>query len=94
MKTALNRAGIPFSSHRATRITHVDYAWADYIFYMDEENLCYLKRLLPSMDKVKPIYIYTDDIREIEDPWYTGRYDLVVKQINQCVKDIIKNLEA
>lgn len=90
MKAALNRAGISFSSHRATRITKDDYDWADYVFYMDEENLYYLHRFFMNGEKIKPINLYTPSINEIEDPWYTGRYDLVVSQITQCVKDIIK----
>ena len=92
MKNALNRACIPFERHSAKRISNEDYDWADYIFYMDDENLYYLHRFFPNSEKIKPINLYTPSIGEIEDPWYTGRYDLVVSQITQCIKDIIKSI--
>ena len=47
---------------------------------------------LSTSDKILPIYKYTKDIYEIEDPWYTDRFDVVVKQITRCVEDILKNI--
>ena len=32
-------------------------------------------------------------ITEIEDPWYTGRFSVVVNQITRCVKDILENIK-
>lgn len=93
MKIALRKANISFDYHAAKHISNEDYAWADYIFYMDKENFYRLNRLFPNSDKLFPIYEWTPSINEIEDPWYTGNYDKVVRQINECVKDIIKKLE-
>ena len=93
MKIALRKADIPFSYHSAKHITKEDYDWADYIFYMDNENFYRLNRLFPNSNKIHPIYEWTPSINEIEDPWYTGRYDKVVSQITDCVIDIIKKLE-
>lgn len=92
MKKALKEANIPFECHHATYITNTDYDWADYIFYMDEENRYHLNRLFPNSDKVKPIYCFTPSIKEIEDPWYTSRYDLVIAELKVCIKDIISHL--
>lgn len=44
-KRMLTKKGIPFSSRRARLITASDYARADYILCMDEENLADLARL-------------------------------------------------
>lgn len=44
-KRMLTKKGIPFSSRRARLITASDYACADYILCMDEENLADLARL-------------------------------------------------
>jgi len=92
MKIELLKHGYKLESHSAKRITQEDYNWADEIYYMDENNLRYLNRLMVDKDsKFQPISKYTKDVLEIEDPWYTDRYDLVVKQITKCINDIIVN---
>ena len=92
MKRELIKNHIPFDKHSAKRIDDIDFEQANYIFYMDEENHYSLVRMFGNDIKIKPIYNWTPSINEIEDPWYTGRFDLVVKQITQCVKDIINNI--
>ena len=93
MRRELSRQGIPFEHRQAWRITQRDYDESDYIFYMDESNLNYLKRLLnPPYDKLIPINKYTKRIPYIEDPWYTDRYEMVVSQIKECIKDIFANI--
>lgn len=92
MRRVLNQHNIPFDRHYASRITNKDFLEADYIFYMDEENHYSLIRMFGNSNKILPIYQYTSSINEIEDPWYTGRYEFVFKQIYQCVKDILNNI--
>ena len=93
MKRELNRRGIPLYPHRATRISRSDYDHADYIFYMDEENRWSLNRQLDDYKHILyPINKWTPDIIEIEDPWYTDRYELVVTEITKCIKDIFKHI--
>lgn len=94
MKNELNRQGIKFDKHYAQRISTTDFEWADYIFYMDSNNEYNLKRILGESDKIMPIYYFTPTINEIEDPWYTGNYSLVVNQLKRCIKDIIKHLSS
>lgn len=93
MKKELTRQGIPFQRHYASRISQKDYDWADVIYYMDDENRYSLQFMFKdSKGKIKPIYQYTNDICEIEDPWYSGNFTLVVNQIKRCVSDILKNI--
>lgn len=92
MKRELTKHGVPFDRHYARRIDMNDYNNADYIFYMDDENHHTLVRLFGYSDKILPIYQWTPSIDEIEDPWYTGRFDVVVSQITQCIKDILNNI--
>ena len=93
MKRELEFNNVPLERHHAQRIDFSDYEQADYIFYMDDENASFLYRMFGSDDKIKPIYEWTPSIREIEDPWYTGRFNVVVSQITQCIQDILNNLE-
>ena len=93
MNRELNRRGIPLYPHRATRISCSDYDHADYIFYMDEENRWSLNRQLDDYKHILfPINKWTNGIIEIEDPWYTDRYELVVTQITECIHDIFKHI--
>ena len=92
VKKELIRNNIPFARHYAKRIDSKDYETSDYIFYMDDENRYMLERMFPNSNKMFPIYKFTKGINEIEDPWYSDRFDLVVRQITQCVKDILNNI--
>ena len=93
MKRELFKNNIPFDRHYAKRIDYSDYETSDYIFYMDDENKWMLDRMFPNSNKILPIYQYSKDIYEIEDPWYTGRFDKVVSQIKQCINDILNNID-
>lgn len=90
MKKALLSHGIPFEIHRATQINQDDYEWADEIYYMDENNRRYLDYLLSDHKKIIfPISRFTPSMSEIDDPWYTGEYDIVVIELQKCLQDIL-----
>ena len=93
MKRELLNNNIPFERHYARRIDNDDYVSADYIFYMDQENYYSLYRMFGDDPKIKPIYEWTPSISEIEDPWYTGRFNVVVNQLIKCIEDILKNID-
>lgn len=94
MKRELTRRGVKLDRHYASRITQKDYDEADYIFYMDSSNKYYLSRMFnDSNNKIMPIFVFTPEISEIEDPWYTDNYVKVCDQITKCVKDIIANIK-
>lgn len=93
MKRELIKNNIPLNRHMAKRITTEDYNLADYIFYMDNSNKYYLDRMFSDeRDIIKHINVFTSDIGDIEDPWYSGRYDKVIKEIIKCVTNILKNI--
>ena len=94
MIEVLEDNNIPLKRHYAQIITKDDYDNADYIFYMDESN----RRIINYMFKdtkgiIFPIFYYTSEIKNIEDPWYTDRFELVYRQIYKCVLDILNNIE-
>lgn len=93
MKRELMRRNIPLYPHHAQRIRQTDYDVADYIFYMDYENQYSLARQIDDYKHILfPINKWTPSINEIEDPWYTGRYELVCDQISKCIHDIFENI--
>ena len=93
MKRALYNKEIPFFEHHAKRITLEELEKADYVFYMDELNKRYMGRLFgPLPDKCQIITKYSDYPECIDDPWYTGDFDNVVEQIENCCDDIIQKV--
>lgn len=93
MKRALYDKEIPFYEHHAKRITLDELNKADYIFYMDNLNKSYLERLFgPLPNKCQIITNYSDSVSIIDDPWYTGDFDNVVDQIEECCENIITRL--
>ncbi len=93
MKRALAKYNIPFSSHKAKRISQEDYDNADIIFYMDEENKYDLQYMFSdNKRKIKPITIYDEHLADIADPWYSNRFDEVVEQLRRCIEEIFTHL--
>ena len=91
MKRVLAKNDVPFSRHYATQITREEFVNADYIFYMDSNNLYYLERMFGCSDKFVHIRKYLDGM-DIEDPWYTDRFEYVFNKIKESVESIIKNI--
>ena len=66
----LQRHGIACDGHRAHQITAQEYKTVDRVYYMDESNRRALTRLLPDMEKCRPLLVEHD----VADPWYTGNF--------------------
>ena len=95
MKRTLIENGITVSRHYAKQITKQDYELYDLILLMDEENMYGIKRIIPQ-DYLHKIYLLTEYVGvsgEIEDPWYTGRYEFVYNMIKNCVERLIEKLK-
>ena len=93
MRRELIRRGVQLYPHAAQRIRQSDYEAADYIFCMDDENYYSLIRQLDNHKGIiYRINKYTPSIDEVEDPWYTGRYEKVCDEITDCIHDIFANI--
>ncbi len=93
MKDVLYEHNVSFKRHYATQITKDEFDKADVIYYMDRNNLYYLERLFGPSDKYHLISEYIDS-RDIEDPWYTDRFEYVYQLIKQSVDSIFLNIEV
>ncbi|MCQ2799744.1 MAG: low molecular weight phosphotyrosine protein phosphatase [Bacilli bacterium] len=92
MKRALAKAGIPFDTHFAMKMSKSDYESADAIFYMDKSNIRIASYLIPDTKKIyHPMSEFTPSVSDVEDPWYSGEFDHVLKQIIKCSEDILKH---
>lgn len=79
----LERRGLPRSTHRAWQLSPGDYDAYDYFLCMDESNLRRMNRIFGGDpdDKLRLLLSFTDHPREVEDPWYTGRFSKVYDDI-------------
>lgn len=96
MKRVLDINNIPYQRHYARQVVPSDYNDFDLIFVMDEENMYGIKRIIP-FDKDKKIYRLKDYVGEngdIEDPWYSGRYQGVYEAIKRCVTKLLEMLQG
>ncbi len=84
-KRCLDRHGIKYNRHSARRISQEDYDNFDEIYVMDRYNMSNILRIIDDKDnKIKML----DDI-DIDDPWYSGDFEGVYKQINNAIDRLI-----
>ena len=89
MRRELESRGIPIPFHRARRVSQKDIETFDVVFYMDSSNERLLRYQGLLKDNVISLCEYGSGFDEIEDPWYSGRYGLVVGQISICIKNYL-----
>ena len=68
---------IPFEEHYSLQIRPRDYVYFDYIIAMDDSNIEDIQSLVgPDTEhKIHRLLDFTNNPRNIRDPWYTGNFD-------------------
>lgn len=83
-KRCLTCHGVAFDTgKRARQVTREDYDRFDLIICMDEMNIRWLHRIIPS-DPQKKIHLlmsFTGTGRSIADPWYTDDFETAFQDI-------------
>ncbi len=76
-RNKLKQYGISTAGKYAVQLTRKDYQKYDYILGMDQWNIRNISRIVGTdpQQKVHLLLDYTDDPRDIADPWYTGNFD-------------------
>lgn len=88
-KRVLQKNGIPFSQHRAQKVTTSDINRSDYIFLMDDENLNAFNRIFGNINKVEKL----SSSSNIEDPWYTRDFDRAFSEIKNACDILYRKLK-
>lgn len=88
--------GLTASNHHAWQLTRADYDRYDFFIGMDQENIYRMRQIFggDSQHKVGLLLAYTEHPREVEDPWYTGRFDRVFDLITQGCQALLETLLA
>ncbi len=93
-QSELARRGLPRSAHTAWQLSPGDYDRFDFFVGMDMDNVYRMQRIFGG-DKKKKIGLllaYTDRPREVEDPWFTGRFAYVFDEIEEGCKAFLEEL--
>lgn len=85
----LAEVGISCEEKRAVQLIREDYQKFDYLIGMDTWNVKNIAKIC-GQDKKNKVYRlldFTDQKRDVADPWYTGDFD-------KTYEDIVKGLEG
>lgn len=91
----LSRHGISCAGKRATQLVKSDYDKYDYIIGMESMNLRYINRICGhDVDKkVSKLMDFTNEGGNIGDPWYSGDFRGVYRQIERGCAGLLEHLE-
>ena len=92
----LQEKGIPFDDHRARRMTKRDYETYDLLIGMETMNIRNMMRITQGdpLHKISRILDHTPHPRDIDDPWYTGNFDITYEQIREGCEALLQKLSA
>ena len=93
-KAELARHGIGCAGKTARQLRRDDYEKWDYIIGMERLNMSYMHRILGGDPdgKVNLLMDFTGRAEDIDDPWYTGDFGGVYKQIVKGCEGLLKYL--
>ena len=86
----LQAEGVSVLDHRAVRITPSDAKEYDYIVGMEERNVRAIKQIVGDVSNVFRLLDFTDNPRDIADPWWTGNFDITYDDIEEGCKGLIE----
>lgn len=94
VRKLLSDKGIDSSSHQAKQFTKEMYEKFDHIILMDNNNLRNIKKIVPfdSDNKIKLLLDYTDDSRDVKDPWYTRDFEATWDDVNKGIDALLEDL--
>lgn len=88
----LREKGVPLVPHRAALFTAEDYARADYVLYMDADNLRRLNRIASDTDRKYHSAMEYAGGGEVADPWYTGDFERTYRDLDAACTGFLRQL--
>ena len=91
----LARHGISCKGKRAQLLKRSDYDRYDFLIGMEGINIRYMNRILGGdpEKKITKLMSYTNEGGDIDDPWYTGDFEGVYRQIESGCRGLLKYLK-
>ena len=94
MRMEFKKYHIPIYPHYAKKITESDINNSDLIFALDSSVYSVLKRRYPNRDNIYLLNEYLNKKEEVEDPWYSLRFNHVFLLIQEYIKSLILKLNS
>ena len=94
-KKKLAEFGISTAGKQAVQLTKSDYEKYDYFLGMDSANIRNMLRVFKTdpENKVSRLLDFTDNPRDIRDPWYTGNFDETFDDVSEGVKAFLDTIK-
>ena len=91
----LAKIGISTKGKYARQLKEEDYNKFDYIIGMEQRNIRDICRIVgeDKDNKVYRLLDFSNNPRDIADPWYTGNFDLTYNDIVEGLEGFLKYLE-
>ena len=93
-KAELAKHGISCEGKRAVQLQKEDYVNYDLLIAMDSNNLRNIHRMLGGdpQQKVRKLMDYTPRGGDVADPWYTDRFDIAYRDIEEGCRCLLEQL--
>ena len=88
-KRTLRAHGIPFTSHRAHRITDDEFFSSDLVIALDSSNLRALQRRFGMDGRIRMLLG-----RDVDDPWYTDDFETAYRDILSGCTELISSFAS
>lgn len=90
----LKKHGLSCAGKRAEKLKREDFEKSDYFLCMDRRNLRDMRRIFGREEKQYLLTSFTGREEEIADPWYTGDFAGVYRQIEQGCAAFLEYIKA
>lgn len=93
-KDILNKQNIPFTNRLSRQMKKEDYYKFDYIIGMEEENISNIKKIIETdtEKKVFKLLDFTENPRDIIDPWYYGDFNATYHDIQYGCEKLLEHI--
>ena len=91
----LARHGLSCDGKTARQVRQRDYQNFDYLLCAEQYNIRNLRWIIPRDPEHKLLRMleYSDNPRDISDPWYTGNFTLAYSDIVEACESFLRHLE-
>lgn len=91
----LEEQKIEFGIHIARRLEKIDYEKYDLILGMEERNIKNINKIIEKdeEEKVYRLLDFSENPRDIADPWYTGNFDKTYEDIKEGCEYLLKYIK-
>ena len=82
----LKEVGIPTTNRVARKLVKEDYNNYDYIIGMENSNIRNINKIIcyDNKNKIYRLLDFSDNPRDIADPWYNGLYLFFITEKHRC----------